>query len=81
MKLEKYYSIFFIKKWKPQQVLNVGIMPYVFFVPEAKLRDTKHTVGIISIWYFNKEHILNACSEASGIFPINNVHFLSWKMF
>ena len=29
--------------------LNVEIMPYVFFVPEAKLRDTKHTVGIISI--------------------------------
>ena len=31
------------------KVSNVGIMPYVFFVPEAKPRDTKHTVGIISI--------------------------------
>ena len=46
---------------------NVGIMPYVFFVPEAKPRDTKHTEGIISIWYFNKEHILNAWHKAEGI--------------
>ena len=39
-------------------------MPYVFFVPEVKPRDTKHTVGIISTRYFNKEYILNTCSEA-----------------
>ena len=39
-------------------------MPYVFFVPETKPKDTKHTVGIISKWYFNKEHIFNACGEA-----------------
>ena len=43
-------------------------MPYVFIMPEAKPRDTKHTVGIISIWYLNMEHIFNACSEAQGIF-------------
>ena len=29
--------------------LNVGIMPYVFFVPEAKPRETKHTLGIMPI--------------------------------
>ena len=32
-------------------------MPYVFFVSEAKPRDTNHTVGIIAIWCFDKEHI------------------------
>ena len=52
------HMFFFLK------VSNVGIMPYVFFVPESKLRDAKHTVGIISTRYFNKEHILNTCSEA-----------------
>ena len=45
---------------------NVEIMPYVFFVPEAKPRDTKHTVGLISIRYFDNRHILNAQSEAVG---------------
>ena len=43
-------------------------MPYVFFVPKAKPRDTKHTMCMISIRYFNKEHILNAQSEAEAIF-------------
>ena len=45
------------------------------FVPEAKPRDTNITVGIISIWYFNKEHILIARSKAEGMFHINNAHF------
>ena len=30
-------------------VSNVGIIPYMFFVPEAKPGDKKHIVGIISI--------------------------------
>ena len=50
-----------------QKVSNVGIIPYTFFVPEAKPRDTKHIVGIISIWYFDNKHILNAQSEAEDI--------------
>ena len=46
----------------------------MFFVPEAKPRDTKHTVGIITILYFNKEHNLMARSEAEGILPMNITH-------
>ena len=45
------------------------------FVPEAKPRDTNITMGIISIWYFNTEFILNARSKAEGILPMNNTHF------
>ena len=39
-------------------------------MPEAKPRDTNHTVGIISIWYFNKKYILIARSKDEGILPI-----------
>ena len=39
----------------------------MFFVPEAKPRDTKRIVGIIPIWYFDNKHILNAQSEAQDI--------------
>ena len=39
-------------------------------MPEAQPRDTKLTVGIIPIWYFNNEHMLIARSEAEGIFVI-----------
>ena len=39
----------------------------MFFVPEAKPRDTKHTVGLISIQYFDNKHILKAQSEAEDI--------------
>ena len=46
------------------KVLNVEIIPYVFFAPEAKPKDTKHTVGLISIRYFDNKCILNAQSEA-----------------
>ena len=46
----------------------------MFFVPEAQLRDTKLTVGIIPIWYFNKEHISMARSEAEGILHIIKSH-------
>ena len=45
------------------------------FVPEASPRDTNYTEGIISIWYFHKEHILNARSEAEGILPMKNSPF------
>ena len=41
--------------------------------------DTKHTVGIISIRYFNKEHILNARNGAEGMLLINNAHFYPEK--
>ena len=49
------------------KVSNVGNIPCMFFVSEAKLRDTKHIVGIISICYFDNKHILNAQSEAQDI--------------
>ena len=39
----------------------------MFFAPEAKPRDVKHTVGLISIRYFDNKHILNAQSEAEDI--------------
>ena len=45
------------------------------FVPEAQPRDTNDTVGIIPIWYLNKEHILNAQSKAEGILPLK-IHLL-----
>ena len=48
-------------------------------MPEAKPRDTKHTVGIISIWYLKKKHILNARNEAEGILLINNAHIYPEK--
>ena len=51
---------FFIEKWKADPVKTVGIVPYIFFVLEAKPRDKKHIVGMISIRNFNEEHILNA---------------------
>ena len=44
-------------------------------MPEANPRITKHTVGLISIWYFNKEHILIAQRETEGMFLIKNAHF------
>ena len=40
----------------------------MFFVPEAKPRDTNHTVGIIAIWYFDKEHILIVQSVAEACY-------------
>ena len=43
----------------------------MFFAPEAKPRDVKHTVGLISIQYFDNKHILNAQSEAEDIQPVN----------
>ena len=46
------------------------------FVPEAQPRDTNDTVGIIPIWYFNKENILNARSEAEGILPKKMHHLI-----
>ena len=53
-------------------------------MPEAKPRDTKHTVGIIAIWYFDKEHILivqsvaEACYlEIKHIFILQNVQKVS----
>ena len=49
------------------------------FVPEAKPKDTNITAGIISIWYFNKEPILNAPSEAEDILPMKNTHFILQK--
>ena len=48
-------------------------------MPEAKPRDTNITVGIISIWYFNMEPILNAQSEAEGILPMKNTPFILQK--
>ena len=61
----------------------------MLFVPEAKPRDTNHTVGIIAIWYFDKEHILIAQSVAEAcyleikhIFILQNVQKVSnagWK--
>ena len=39
----------------------------MFFVPEVKPRDIKRIVGIISIWYFDNKHILNAQNEAEEI--------------
>ena len=39
----------------------------MFFVPEVKQRDTKRIVGINSICYYDKQHILNAQSEAQDI--------------
>ena len=41
----------------------------MFFVPEAMPRDTNDTVGIIAIWYFDKEHILIAQSVAEAYYP------------
>ena len=41
--------------------------------------ETKLTVGIISITYLNKEHILNARNEAEGMLLINNAHFYPEK--
>ena len=58
----------------------VEIKPYVFIVPEAKPRDTKHAVGIISIWHFNKTHILNTWSKPYCIFPIDNDIFILQKI-
>ena len=56
----------------------------MLFVPEAKPRDTNHTVGIIAIWYFDKEHILIAQSVAEAcyleikhIFILQNVQKVS----
>ena len=46
----------------------------MFFVPEAKSRDKKHTVGMISIQYFNNFFLMGR-SEAEGILPINNTHY------
>ena len=43
------------------------IMTKVFLVPEAKLRDTKHTAVIIHIIYFMTNLLLMAQSEAEGI--------------
>ena len=40
----------------------------MFFAPEAKLRDTEYTEGIISI-----------SSEKWGLFPINKAHFYPEK--
>ena len=58
----------------------------MLFVPEAKPRDTNHTVGIIAIWYFDKEHILIAQSVAEAcyleikhIFILQNVQKVSNK--
>ena len=45
------------------------------FVPKAKQRDTKHTIGIISIWYFNNKHFLFAQSKSEAFLPLNIVHF------
>ena len=50
-----------------KKVSNVEIIPCTFFVPEAKPGDKKRIVGIISIWYFDNKHILNAQSEAEDI--------------
>ena len=50
-----------------QKVSKVGIITYMFFVPEAKLGDKKHIVGINSIWYFDNKHILNAQNEDQDI--------------
>ena len=47
------------------------------FVPEAMPRDTNYTMGIIPIWYFNKEHILNARRVIEGILSIKKCNFLS----
>ena len=35
-------------------------------MPEPKARDTKHTVGIISIQYYNKGNILMARERIHG---------------
>ena len=43
-----------------------------FFVPETKPRDTKHTLVIIAIRYFNKDHILMTRSEAEDTLPIKS---------
>ena len=53
----------------------------MIFVPEAKPRDTKHTVVIIAIRYFNKDHILMARSEVEGIFTYKNHTFYPAKYF
>ena len=36
---------FFIEKWKADPVKTVGIVPYMFFVLEAKPRDKKTHCG------------------------------------
>ena len=60
----------------------------MLFVPEAKPRDTNHTVGIIAIWYFDKEHILiaqgvaEACYlEIKHILILQNVQKVTNKLY
>ena len=50
-----------------QKVSNVGIIHFGVFELKARPRDTKHTMGLISIWYFDNKHILTAQSEAEDI--------------
>ena len=57
--------LYYVAKFS--KVSNVGIIPYKIFVPEAKLRDTKCIVGMISIWYFDNIQILNAQNETQDI--------------
>ena len=38
-----------------------------FLMTEAKQRDTKHTLGQISIWYLDNKLILSAQSEGEDI--------------
>ena len=51
----------------------------MLFVPEAKPRDTNHTVGIIAIWYFDKGHILIAQNVAETCY-FEIKHILICKM-
>ena len=36
-------------------------------MPEAKLRDTNDTMGLIAFWYYNKEYILNVHKQTESI--------------
>ena len=45
---------------------NVGMIPKVLLVPEAKPRDTKHDVGIIYIQYFHNKYIFMAQGVTEG---------------
>ena len=42
----------------------------MFYVPEARLKVTKYTVGIISIPYFVIKHVKMGQSEAKGIYVL-----------
>ena len=67
--ISEYDVLYIIKAFKLN--INLDNAKGFFFVPKAKPRNTKLTMGIIPISYFNKEHILRAWNENEGIIPIS----------